>query len=510
MNDFQPCEYHIGGKTRLATSTPLKDQKDLSLAYTPGVAKPCLAIEKDPTFIDSYTSKSNLVAVMTDGTAVLGLGDIGAAASIPVMEGKCLLFKTFAGVDAWPVPFENVRVNGMTGPTDPKKFIEAAKTVAILYGGINLEDIAAPACFEIEDTLDAILDIPVFHDDQWGTAIITLAAVTNYLFLTHKKMETVQIVINGAGAAGMRIAEMLSADGAKKITIVDSKGVIHSEREDINRWKRKFAYPTPKRTLADAMKGADIFIGVSVAECVSREMVASMANAPAIFAMANPTPEISPEEVKLALGDKVHYMATGRSDYPNQINNVLGFPYIFKGALMVGAKTITTNMKIAAAKSLSALARVTEIPENVKEAYGDRTFEFGVNYLIPTPFDPRIREVESNAVATAALHDGVSRYQKDISSLPTLPYTEKVTYNEVVYFQNHTYLVIENIDQKFKIAIDDALEITLPSGKTEQFSPTHLCLTEIFKRLSVFKACNIKIGLTTEEKGENTVVTKIF
>ncbi|MDD5634438.1 MAG: malate dehydrogenase [Candidatus Omnitrophica bacterium] len=409
ITDKEIFEYHLGGKIGVDLLKSLADQKDLSMAYTPGVSKICEVIEHDPDAAYSYTAKSNLVAVVTDGTAVLGLGNIGPLASIPVMEGKAVLFKHFAGVDAWPVPLEGVLND--KGRTDVAKFIATARNIACMYGGINLEDIAAPACFDIEDTLEEILDIPVFHDDQWGTAIITLAAVKNYCIITNKKIESLRVVINGAGAAGLRIADMLKSAGLKNCLICDSKGVLDTERADLNKYKMKHAVTSSKRTLSDAIKGADVFIGVSVAGCVTKEMVASMAEYPGIFAMANPVPEISPEEVKLAMKGRKYIMATGRSDYPNQINNVLGFPFIFRGALDVRATKITIGMKVSAAEALAALAREKSIPAVVKKAY-NRVFEFGPDYLIPTPFDPRIKKWESKAVAAAAIKDGVARIKK--------------------------------------------------------------------------------------------------
>ena len=404
-------EYHLGGKIGLLLTKKLKNQRDLSIAYTPGVSLPCLEIHKDPQKTWDYTAKKNLVAVMTDGTAVLGLGNIGAKASIPVMEGKAVLFKAFAGIDAWPLPLENV--SGLDGKTDIEKFITAAKSVASMYGGINLEDIAAPACFEIENRLSNELDIPVFHDDQWGTAIIVLAAIKNYLIVSNKTKENISIAINGAGAAGLRITDMLKAFGIKNIVLCDSKGVIHTKREDLgsNPLKQTHAAQTNDRTLKEAIKNKDVFIGVSVADCVNEEMVLSMNTFPAIFALANPNPEITPDKVKKCMAGKKYVMATGRSDYPNQINNVLGFPYIFRGALDVRATKITTNMKIAASDALASLARNREIPDLVKKAY-NREFEFGMEYIIPTAFDPRLNLYESKAVAEAAIKDGVAKITK--------------------------------------------------------------------------------------------------
>lgn len=405
-------KYHLDGKIGLRLTKKLKNQRDLSIAYTPGVSLPCFEIQKDEQKAWDFTAKKNLVAVMTDGTAVLGLGNIGAKASIPVMEGKAVLFKAFANVDAWPVPLAHV--SSFEGKTDVEKFLSAARAVAPMYGGINLEDIAAPACFEIERRLQEELDIPVFHDDQWGTAIIVLAAITNYLLISNKDKNNISIVINGAGAAGIRIADMLKTFGIKDITLCDSKGVIHSQRNDLdnNPLKKSHAIITKDRTLCEAMKNKDVFIGVSVANCLTEEMVLSMKEFPAIFALANPNPEIQPELVKRCMGKRKYILATGRSDYPNQINNVLGFPYIFRGALDVRATKITQNMKIAASEALAALAREKEngVPDIVKKAY-NRHFEFGVDYIIPTPFDPRINLYESQAVAKAAIQDGVARIQ---------------------------------------------------------------------------------------------------
>ncbi len=411
ITDKEIIDFHLNGKIGLDIPKKLITQRDLSIAYTPGVSKICMAIHEDPDKIYSLTAKQNLVAVVTDGTAVLGLGNIGSKASIPVMEGKCVLFKSFANVNAWPVPLE--KVYDKDGRTDVDLVVDAVEKIACMYGGINLEDIAAPACFEIERRLDELLDIPVFHDDQWGTAIITLAALNNYSLVSNKKMENIKVVINGAGAAGLRIADMIKADGIKDCTICDSKGVLSTDRTDLNIYKQKHAVKTKNKSLADAMKGADLFIGVSAAKSVTQEMVKSMNDYPAIFAMANPTPEILPEEVYEALKGKKYVMATGRSDYPNQINNVLGFPFIFRGALDVRASTITMNMKIAAAKALAALAREKEIPQIVKDVY-KREFEFGDKYLIPTPFDPRITNWEAKAVALAAINDKVAK----ITELP--------------------------------------------------------------------------------------------
>jgi len=404
-------KYHLGGKIELGLLKKLDGQKDLSMAYTPGVSLVTEAIEKDESLAYSLTAKGNLVAIVTDGTAVLGLGNVGAKASIPVMEGKAVLFKAFAGVDAWPVPLEEV--SGENGRTDIDKFVDATIKISGMYGGINLEDIAAPACFEIEEKLSEVLDIPVFHDDQWGTAIITLAALKNYCVITHKKIEDIKVVINGAGAAGLRIAEMIKGSGVLNCVLCDSKGVVSVKRKNLNKYKQKHAVETSKSSLQEVFKGADVFIGVSVADCVTEEMILSMAEYPAIFAMANPTPEIAPEKVAICMKGRKYIMATGRSDYPNQVNNVLGFPFIFRGALDVRASKITFGMKLAASEALADLAKESEIPEAVKKAYG-RNFEFGPDYIIPTPFDPRIINWESKRVAEAAIKDKVAM----LNSLP--------------------------------------------------------------------------------------------
>ena len=407
-------KYHLGGKIGTLLTKPLKGPRDLSLAYTPGVAIPVKVLHENPSNAFTYTAKANLVAVATDGTAVLGLGDVGATAGIPVMEGKAVLFKAFADVDAWPVPLEFCRTGGQrSGKTDVERVIDTMARVSCMYGGINLEDIAAPACFEIERRLDEMLDIPVFHDAQWGTAVITLAGVMNYCEITGRKLANLRIVINGAGAAGIRIADMLKDAGAELVIMCDSKGVISPDRTDLNDMKRRHAARAGARTLGEAMAGAHVFIGVSAADCVTPDFVRSMAGFPAIFAMANPTPEILPDQVAGALGNKPYVMATGRSDYPNQINNVLGFPYLFRGALDVRATTINLEMKRAAAQALASLAR-KKPDERLKEIFPGETLEFGVHYIVPKPFDRRLMMEVPLAVAKAAIATSVAR-QTDIS-----------------------------------------------------------------------------------------------
>ena len=402
--------YHKGGKVAVALPKELKTKDDLCLAYTPGVAHAVREIDANPAAVWDVTAKSNLVAVVSDGTAILGLGDRGASASIPVMEGKAVLFKAFAGVDAWPVPLNHCRVGGKdVGKTDPQRVIDAVLAIAPQYGGINLEDIASPACFEIEDTLDKLLDIPVFHDDQWGTAVIATAGVMNFAFLKGKAMADLKIVINGAGAAGTRIADMLKAAGVKDITMFDIKGVLATSRTDLPPQNRVHARDVAETlTRREAMTGADVFIGVSAANVIGADDVLAMADFPAIFAMANPDPEIRPEIVAEALKGRKYVMVTGRSDYPNQINNVLCFPDLFRGALDVRATTINTEMKVAASNALAMLARET-VPDDVKALYPNETLEFGTGYIIPKPFDRRLKEIVPAAVAEAARRTGVAR-----------------------------------------------------------------------------------------------------
>jgi malate dehydrogenase (oxaloacetate-decarboxylating)(NADP+) len=385
-------EFPRPGKVSVESSKPCATQAELSLAYTPGVAEPVREIAKDPETAYRYTNKGNLVAVITDGTAILGLGNLGPLASKPVMEGKGVLFKRFAGIDVFDIEVAAPSV---------ESFIETVVNIAPTFGGINLEDIAAPHCFEIEQALKARLDIPVFHDDQHGTAVVMCAGLLNALEIQGKQVAEAQLVCLGAGAAGLACMRLLIAMGGRKenMTLVDSKGVIHTGRTDLNPHKQEFAKDTPLRTLAEAMDGADVFIGVSGPNLVSGEMVKRMAAKPIIFAMANPDPEILPAEAHAVRDDLV--MATGRSDYPNQVNNVLGFPYIFRGTFDASAKAITQPMMIAAAKALAALAR-EPVPDEVLKAYNLDKLEFGPDYIIPKPFDPRLIERVPKAVADAA------------------------------------------------------------------------------------------------------------
>ena len=394
--------YHLEprpGKYDITPSTPMTTQRDLSLAYSPGVAVPVQAIADRPETAYDYTTKGNMVAVISNGTAILGMGNLGALASKPVMEGKAVLFKRFADVNAIDLELDT---------EDADEFINAVKLMGPTFGGINLEDIKAPECFIIEQRLKELMDIPVFHDDQHGTAVICAAGLLNALELSGKKIEDVRIVLNGAGAAGIACLELLKSMGARHDNCImcDTKGVIYQGRtEGINQWKSAHAVVTTARTLEEAMKGADVFLGVSAKGAVTQDMVASMADNPVIFAMANPDPEITPEDAHAVRPDAI--VATGRSDYPNQVNNVLGFPYLFRGALDIHARAINDEMKIACAEALARLAR-EDVPDEVAVAYG-RKLQFGRDYIIPTPFDPRLIHVIPPAVARAGMDTGVAR-----------------------------------------------------------------------------------------------------
>ncbi len=396
------------GKLEITPTKPMATQRDLSLAYSPGVAVPVLAIADNPDLAYDYTAKGNLVAVISNGTAILGLGDLGALASKPVMEGKAVLFKRFADVDSIDLEVDT---------TDVDAFIASVRYLSPSFGGINLEDIKAPDCFVIEERLREMMDIPVFHDDQHGTAIISAAGVINAMHLTGRSIGDIKVVVNGAGAAGIACLELLKAMGLPNANAIlcDTKGVIWRGRtEGMNQWKSAHAVETKARTLEDAMKDSDVFLGLSVKGAVTPAMVKSMRKAPIIFAMANPDPEITPEDVKAVRADAI--VATGRSDYPNQVNNVLGFPYIFRGALDVRAKTINEAMKIAAAQALAELAR-EDVPDEVAAAYRGARPEYGPDYIIPVPFDPRLISRVSRAVAEAAMKTGVARQQiKDLDA----------------------------------------------------------------------------------------------
>ena len=390
------------GKIEIIASKPLVTQRDLALAYSPGVAAPCLEIEKDPSTAYDYTIKGNLVAVISNGTAVLGLGDIGALAGKPVMEGKAVLFKRFADVDCIDLEVDT---------KDVDQFVNCVRYLGPTFGGINLEDIKAPECFIIEQRLRELMDIPIFHDDQHGTAIVSAAGLINALHLTGRDIKDIKMVVNGAGAASIACIELVKAMGMphENAILCDTKGVIYQGRtEGMNQWKSAHAVRTKARTLEEAMKGADVFFGLSVKGAVTKEMVQSMAAKPIIFAMANPDPEITPQDVRAARGDAI--VATGRSDYANQINNVLGFPYIFRGALDVRATTINEAMKVAAAEALAKLAR-EDVPDEVDRAYSGRRLRYGPDYIVPVPFDPRLIVEVSAAVAKAAMESGVAKKQ---------------------------------------------------------------------------------------------------
>ena len=395
--------FHAGpkpGKIEITPTKPMATQRDLSLAYSPGVAVPVRAIAERPDAVYDYTAKGNFVAVISNGTAILGLGDLGALAAKPVMEGKAVLFKRFADVDAIDIEVDT---------SDVDAFVNCVRYLGPSFGGINLEDIKAPDCFVIEERLRELMDIPVFHDDQHGTAIIATAGVINALHLTGRKLSDIKVVVNGAGAAGIACLELLKAMGlpSGNALLCDSKGVVYRGRTDgMNQWKSAHATETRARSLGDALVGCDLFLGLSVKGAVTQEMVKTMADAPIIFAMANPDPEISPEEVKAVRPDAI--VATGRSDYPNQVNNVLGFPYIFRGALDVRARTINEAMKIAAAEALAELAR-EDVPDEVMSAYSGGRLFYGPDYIIPSPFDPRLISRVSAAVAEAAIRTGVAR-----------------------------------------------------------------------------------------------------
>ena len=404
ITDEEALDFHSRGqpgKLAIQATKPLLTQRDLSLGYSPGVAIPCKEIAANPDASYDYTARGNFVAVISNGTAVLGLGNLGALASKPVMEGKAILFKRFADIDSIDIEVDTANA---------EEFINAVKYLGPSWGGINLEDIAAPDCFIIEQKLRELMDIPVFHDDQHGTAIITLAGLMNAAQITGRRFEDLKVVVNGAGAAGIACLELIKRSGVphENVILCDRQGVVYEGRigGDMNQWKSPHAIPTSKRTLLEAMTGADVFIGLSAAGAVTQEMVKVMADKPIIFAMANPVPEIMPDEVKAVRLDAI--VATGRSDFPNQVNNVMGFPYIFRGALDVRARQVNEEMKIAAAQALAELAR-EEVPEEVRSAYAGRSMAFGEDYIIPTPFDPRLIYRVPMAVARAAMETGVAR-----------------------------------------------------------------------------------------------------
>jgi malate dehydrogenase (oxaloacetate-decarboxylating)(NADP+) len=428
--EAEALEFHARGrpgKIEIIATKPMATQRDLALAYSPGVAVPVRAIAENPGSAYDYTAKGNLVAVISNGTAILGLGNLGALASKPVMEGKAVLFKRFADVDAIDIEVKT---------EDAQRFIDCVELLEPSFGGINLEDIAAPDCFIIEQTLREKMNIPVFHDDQHGTAIITAAGLINACHLTIRKMSDVKVVVNGAGAAAIACTELVKAMGVRgdNVIMCDRKGVIYKGRTDLDQWKSAHAVDTDRRTLAEALVGADVFLGLSAANVVSKDMVKTMAKEPIIFAMANPDPEISPPDAKAARPDAI--IATGRSDYPNQVNNVLGFPFIFRGALDVRATAINEAMKIAAAEALAELAR-EPVPEEVAAAYGGRAHSFGRDYIIPAPFDPRLMETVSSAVAEAAMQSGVA--QKPIADMEAYRQELRARLNPTVSVMSQAY-----------------------------------------------------------------------
>ncbi|EAL0242149.1 malate dehydrogenase [Campylobacter jejuni] len=404
----EALKYHLGGKIDIVPSKPMATSHDLSLAYSPGVAEPCLEIAKDNELAYTYTNKANLVAIVSDGSAVLGLGNIGAQASKPVMEGKACLFKKFANVNAYDIEIDVHSV---------EEIVNFCKALAPTVGGINLEDIAAPKCFEIEAALQD-LGIPVMHDDQHGTAIISTAGLMNAMEISGKKFKDIKVVVSGAGAAGIASAKMYRNLGVENIILVDSKGVVSKDRNDLTPQKLEFAVDSKEKTLKEVLKGADVFLGLSAPKILDDEMVLSMAKDPVIFALANPIPEVMPEDVARLRKDAI--VGTGRSDYPNQINNVLGFPFIFRGALDVRASKITENMKVAAAKALADLAKLP-VSDAVKKAYNLSALEFGRDYVIPKPFDERVKAAVSTAVAAVAVKDGVAKVKN---------------FNEKAYFES--------------------------------------------------------------------------
>lgn len=404
----EALKYHLGGKIDITPSKPMATSHDLSLAYSPGVAEPCLEIAKNDELAYTYTNKANLVAIVSDGSAVLGLGNIGARASKPVMEGKACLFKKFANVNAYDIEIDVHSV---------EEIVNFCKALAPTVGGINLEDIAAPKCFEIEASLQN-LGIPVMHDDQHGTAIISTAGLMNAMEISGKKFKDIKVVVSGAGAAGIASAKMYRNLGVENIILVDSKGVVSKDRDDLTPQKLEFAVDSKEKTLREVLKGADVFLGLSAPKILDDEMILSMAKDPVIFALANPIPEVMPEDVARLRKDAI--VGTGRSDYPNQINNVLGFPFIFRGALDVRASKITENMKVAAAKALAELAKLP-VSDAVKKAYNLNTLEFGRAYVIPKPFDERVKAAVSTAVAVAAVKDGVAKVKN---------------FDEKAYFEN--------------------------------------------------------------------------
>ncbi|MFP3018375.1 MAG: NADP-dependent malic enzyme [Candidatus Tisiphia sp.] len=477
INYLKALEYHQKGKPgkiAIAATKPLDTAHDLALAYSPGVAAPCLEIAKNIDDIYKYTARGNLVAVITNGTAVLGLGSIGAAASKPVMEGKAVLFKNFADIDSIDLEIDT---------TDPDEFVNAVKYLNYSFGGINLEDIKSPECFIIEEKLKSCMQIPVFHDDQHGTAIIAAAGLINAAYLTNRSFDSLKIVISGAGAAAIACIELLIALSVdkKNVILCDKMGVVYQGRQEgMNKWKELYAVETDLRTLSDAMKSADVFLGLSVKGTVSKEMVASMAANPIIFAMANPDPEITPEDIQLVRSDAI--IATGRSDYNNQINNVMGFPYIFRGALDVRATTINQEMKIAAATSLAELARQA-VPNEVYKAYPSKKMVFGPDYIIPVPFDPRLITTVPVAVAKAAIDSGVAK----ITEFDVKNYAKELEsrLNPTSHYMNLLFERIQqSIPQRIVFAEGEEEEVIIAAMSMRDASHAHPILVGRYDKIS--------------------------
>ena len=507
-SDKEALDFHIKGKSgkiEINSSKPLTTKRDLSLAYSPGVAAPVKEIAKNPDLAYDYTSKGNLVAVISNGSAILGLGNLGSLASKPVMEGKSVLFKRFADIDSIDIEINN---------NNPDSIIETIKNIGGTFGGINLEDIAAPDCFIIEQKLKELLDIPIFHDDQHGTAIITTAALINALDISKKKIDKVKVVINGAGASAQACSNLFKSSGVKNENIImcDSKGVIYKGRKNIDQFKSAHAIETRHRTLDQAMKNADVFLGLSAKDVVSKEMVKSMAKNPIIFACANPDPEIKPELIQEVRSDAI--IATGRSDYPNQVNNLIGFPYIFRGALDVRAKEINEDMKVAAAKAIALLARES-VPDEVVSAYGGDRPRYGKDYIIPSTFDPRLISVIPSAVAQAAMKSGVAR--KNIVDLEV--YKDQLT-NRL----DPTMSLMQGINAKVrknpKRVIfaegedENMLKAAIEFGKNKLGTPiligTEKRIKEQLKNIGLDENYKIKIVNSTDKEKRNKYVKHLY
>ncbi len=507
-SDKEALDFHFKGKSgkiEIISSKPLTTKRDLSLAYSPGVAAPVKAISDNPDLVYDYTSKGNLVAVISNGSAILGLGNLGSLASKPVMEGKSVLFKRFADIDSI-----DIEINS----NDAETIVETIKNIAGTFGGINLEDIAAPDCFIIEQKLKKILDIPIFHDDQHGTAIITLAALINALDVSGKKIEDVKVVINGAGASAQACTNLFKSSGVKNANIImcDSKGIIHKDRKNLDQFKSAFASSTNLRTLEQAMKNADVFLGLSTKDVVTKDMVKSMSKNPIIFACANPDPEIKPELIQEVRSDAI--IATGRSDYPNQVNNLIGFPYIFRGALDVRAKTINEEMKVAAAKAIALLAR-EDVPDEVVSAYGGDRPKYGKDYIIPSTFDPRLISVIPAAVAKAAMKSGVSRkriesfedYKDQLSNRldPSMSLMQGI--NAKVRKNPKRVIFAEGEDENM-------LKAAIEFGKNRLGTPiligTEKRIKEQLKKIGLDENHNIKIVNSTDKEKRDKYVKHLY